>query len=48
MCRLLNRKIYVDNDVNNIVDICVKENCEKLSLIKLDQLLIAINIIDFI
>jgi hypothetical protein len=32
MCRLLKRKINVDNYLNKIVDICVKTNCEMLSL----------------
>jgi hypothetical protein len=44
MCRLLNRKINVDNYLNKIVDICVKANCEMLNLNELDKLLIAHNL----
>jgi hypothetical protein len=44
MCRLLNRKINVDNYLNKIVDICVKANCEMLRLNELDKLLIAHNL----
>jgi midasin (ATPase involved in ribosome maturation) len=44
MCCLLKRKINVDNYLNKIVDICVKANCEMLSLNELDKLLIAHNL----
>jgi hypothetical protein len=44
MCRLLKRKINVDNYLNKIVHICVKANCEMLSLNELDKLLIAHNL----